>query len=275
MCLIAIVSAGGIYALFFREPGGRLAPHDAHAVRIFANLYFTPIAFGLALTGYASGGVAIVLARARADSDDHGAVGVLLLQDEDLARALLARAPVPDGDSARVAPLRVRRDLRAGLDEATSPTSWRPSRSVFTAIGMVGHLAPWLSLSVRVAADSRTCRVRGRDPAARATRVEVQRQRSRAGRGARRVGSACARAAPVIYLRAQRARPVRLAPRQACGSRVPHVGARTLRERVFHRGRRHRSAVAWRRFHRCCDGAISGAGVRKDRLRRCTRGRRS
>ena len=53
LALIAIVTVGGIYALFFREPGGRLAPHDAHAVRIFADLYFTPVAFGLALAGYA------------------------------------------------------------------------------------------------------------------------------------------------------------------------------------------------------------------------------
>ncbi|HKY22372.1 MAG TPA: glycosyltransferase family 39 protein [Vicinamibacterales bacterium] len=51
--LIAAVTVGGLYALFFREPGGRLAPHDAHAVRVFANLYFTPIAFCLALAGYA------------------------------------------------------------------------------------------------------------------------------------------------------------------------------------------------------------------------------
>ena len=51
--LIAIVLTGGLYALFFREPGGLLAPHDAHAVRIFASLYFTTIGFGLALAGYA------------------------------------------------------------------------------------------------------------------------------------------------------------------------------------------------------------------------------
>ena len=42
--LIAIVSSAAIYALYFREPGGRLAPHDAHAVRMFADLYFTRIA---------------------------------------------------------------------------------------------------------------------------------------------------------------------------------------------------------------------------------------
>ena len=52
-CLIAIVTAGAIYALFFREPGGRLAPHDAHAVRVFADLYFTRIALALAVAGYA------------------------------------------------------------------------------------------------------------------------------------------------------------------------------------------------------------------------------
>jgi hypothetical protein len=53
IALVAIVTVGGIYALFFREPGGRLAPHDAHAVRVFAHLYFTPVAFVFALAGYA------------------------------------------------------------------------------------------------------------------------------------------------------------------------------------------------------------------------------
>jgi hypothetical protein len=53
IALIAVVTTGGLYALFFREPGGRLAPHDAHAVRMFADFYFTPIAFCLALAGYA------------------------------------------------------------------------------------------------------------------------------------------------------------------------------------------------------------------------------
>ena len=52
-CLIAIVTASAIYALYFREPGGRLAPHDAYAVRVFADLYFTRIAFALAVAGYA------------------------------------------------------------------------------------------------------------------------------------------------------------------------------------------------------------------------------
>jgi hypothetical protein len=53
LALVAVVTIGGIYALFFREPGGSLAPHDAHAVRVFAYLYLTPVAFGLALAGYA------------------------------------------------------------------------------------------------------------------------------------------------------------------------------------------------------------------------------
>jgi hypothetical protein len=53
LALITAVVCGGCYALFFREPGGRLAPHDAHAVRTFVHFYFTPMAFGLALAGYA------------------------------------------------------------------------------------------------------------------------------------------------------------------------------------------------------------------------------
>jgi hypothetical protein len=50
--LIAAVTVGAIYALFFREPGGRLAPHDAHALRVFVYLYFTLLAFSLAIVGY-------------------------------------------------------------------------------------------------------------------------------------------------------------------------------------------------------------------------------
>ena len=53
LSLIGTVTVGGLYALFFRESGGRLAVHDAHAVRSFAHLYFTPTGFGLALLGYA------------------------------------------------------------------------------------------------------------------------------------------------------------------------------------------------------------------------------
>lgn len=51
--LIIAVVFGAVYALFFREPGGRLAPHDAHAVRVFVYLYFGLIPFGLAVAGYA------------------------------------------------------------------------------------------------------------------------------------------------------------------------------------------------------------------------------
>ena len=48
-----------------------------------------------------AGGVAIVLAGARAHPGDHHAGDGLLLQDEDLARTLLARAPVSHRDPAR------------------------------------------------------------------------------------------------------------------------------------------------------------------------------
>jgi hypothetical protein len=53
LALIVATVVSGIYALYFRAPGGHLAAHDAHSVRIFVYLYFTPIAFGLALAGYA------------------------------------------------------------------------------------------------------------------------------------------------------------------------------------------------------------------------------
>jgi hypothetical protein len=53
IALTVVVVPGGIYALLFREAGGLLAPQDAYSVREFARLYFTPLAFGLALAGYA------------------------------------------------------------------------------------------------------------------------------------------------------------------------------------------------------------------------------
>lgn len=50
--LIVLVVGGAAYGVLFREPGGRLAPHDAHALRMFADLYFTRAALALAVTGY-------------------------------------------------------------------------------------------------------------------------------------------------------------------------------------------------------------------------------
>jgi len=51
--LIVAVTVSGTYAFFFREPGDRLAPHDAYALRTFANLYLTSLTCGLAFVGYA------------------------------------------------------------------------------------------------------------------------------------------------------------------------------------------------------------------------------
>jgi hypothetical protein len=48
---IAIVIAG-LYALFLRQPGGKLAEHDAYALRTFANLYFTVPGVLAALLGF-------------------------------------------------------------------------------------------------------------------------------------------------------------------------------------------------------------------------------
>ena len=52
IALVVAVIVGSVYALFFREPGGRLAPHDAHSLKVFVYLYFTLTAFALALVGY-------------------------------------------------------------------------------------------------------------------------------------------------------------------------------------------------------------------------------
>ena len=46
LCILAI------YALYFRQPGGRLAAHDAYSLRTFANFYVTVPAVLAALLGY-------------------------------------------------------------------------------------------------------------------------------------------------------------------------------------------------------------------------------
>lgn len=51
--LIAIVWVAASYAYFFRAAGGRLAPHDADALRTFTTFYLTPIGLAVALVGFA------------------------------------------------------------------------------------------------------------------------------------------------------------------------------------------------------------------------------
>ena len=50
--LIGGVAIGAVYTYFFREPGGRLAPQDAYAVRQFADFYITPIGLAAGVLGY-------------------------------------------------------------------------------------------------------------------------------------------------------------------------------------------------------------------------------
>ncbi len=51
--MATIVALAACYALFFRHPSGRLAAHDAYALRTFANFYVTVPAVIAALVGYA------------------------------------------------------------------------------------------------------------------------------------------------------------------------------------------------------------------------------
>lgn len=53
IAITAIVVLFALYALFLRHPGGRLAAHDAYALRTFTNLYFTLPAVLAALIGFA------------------------------------------------------------------------------------------------------------------------------------------------------------------------------------------------------------------------------
>lgn len=51
--IAAALVAAAVYALWFREPAGRLAAHDAYALRTFTEYYFTLPALLAALAGYA------------------------------------------------------------------------------------------------------------------------------------------------------------------------------------------------------------------------------
>jgi hypothetical protein len=53
LALTIVVVLLALYALFVRHPGGRLAAHDAYALRTFTNLYFTLPALLAALIGFA------------------------------------------------------------------------------------------------------------------------------------------------------------------------------------------------------------------------------
>ncbi len=53
LSLAAVLAILGLYALLFRHPGGKLAIHDAYALRTFANFYVSVPAVGAALLGFA------------------------------------------------------------------------------------------------------------------------------------------------------------------------------------------------------------------------------
>jgi hypothetical protein len=53
VAIVVAVLAAAVYAYFFREPAGRLAAHDAYALRTFTTHYLTPYLLAAALAGYA------------------------------------------------------------------------------------------------------------------------------------------------------------------------------------------------------------------------------
>ncbi len=53
VAVAAVICVSGVYALFLRHPGGRLAVHDAYALRTFANFYVTVPVVLAAAVGYA------------------------------------------------------------------------------------------------------------------------------------------------------------------------------------------------------------------------------
>jgi 4-amino-4-deoxy-L-arabinose transferase-like glycosyltransferase len=52
LVVATVLSLAGLYALLFRHPGGKLAVHDAYALRTYANFYVSVPAVVAALAGY-------------------------------------------------------------------------------------------------------------------------------------------------------------------------------------------------------------------------------
>ena len=101
------VCAAAVYALYVRQPGGKLTDYDAFALRTFTYLYLTLPALLAALFGYALLARQRLLARSRALPHGRDLLAVLLLQDPHRARAVLDGPAVPAGDSAGGPALRV------------------------------------------------------------------------------------------------------------------------------------------------------------------------
>ncbi len=210
LALIAIVTIGGhLRAVLPRawRPAG--AARCACCAHVRATCISRRIAFALALAGYALvvwrsfwRAPALILAVTTLSR-------FLLLQDEDLARAFLAGAPVSSRRSCRA--------RSSSLAAAMFAPLWMlPRDASGCASGIHRHrldrsrhcsCAHLVSILDRVAADSRrTSSMRRASRSSSASRP-IRRQRSRDRRAAGRVGSAHAGAAAVVYLGAQRARP--------------------------------------------------------------------
>ena len=98
--VLAVVLAGlAIYAFFFRVPSGRLAVHDANALRTYA-LVRAPCGAGRGADRPDPRRLAPVLAGSGLAAGGGVLQPVLLLQDSDRARALLDGAPLPAGHPA-------------------------------------------------------------------------------------------------------------------------------------------------------------------------------
>lgn len=52
LTVVAVVVAAAVYALFFRQPGGRLTDYDAYALRTFTRFYLLPLGLALAVVGW-------------------------------------------------------------------------------------------------------------------------------------------------------------------------------------------------------------------------------
>ena len=237
-----------------------------YAVRIFANLYFTPIAFGLALAGY---GLVVWRSFWRAPALILMITTLavfLLLQDEDLARALLARAPVSHRDpagalifasAAMFAPVWLMKVH--GLNSQQVVKGRIHSDRQSSPRVLLGYRYLSASLPIREHVEYADLIPRLERLASRFSDNDLVLVEARAASDL-----ACARAAAVLYLRAQCARALRLAPRQARCSRVPRRGRTNVT----------RTCISWPEAVRICCRPASARSLLRPSDFRCQSTRR-
>ena len=253
--LAVVAVALVIYAYFFRVAAGRLAEHDAIALRSFA-WYVMPLGLFTALVGY----VAALRRFAARDS-------VFLLTFSLYATFVFYKiriVPVHYWATRRFLPIILPGAMLLAAFAAfgrwrEDDRGWRYQLRAAAGAVVIAILA--VQFWTRFGAAPRPRRVRRRHPAAREAGADVRRQGSGDRRVARRLGRPRAGAAAGLHLRPQRAAAPQPAPRRGDDGALHRVGTEAVRDGLLRRRRRHRAVDQGDRGRADRHRGVPGAGV--------------